>query len=109
LRGLEEVEDEVVGGCWWLDSGYGFILYFSVEQWLWGWFLFYFILVVALGIVLVCNHGFYAALFWWPCFLGGDEGVGCSDNGFGGGLLLWRRFGWWWFLVFGVLVAARVW
>jgi hypothetical protein len=24
-------------------------------------------------------------------------------------LLLWRRFGWWWFLVFGVLVAARVW
>jgi hypothetical protein len=70
---------------------------------------FYFILVVALGIVLVCNHGFYAALFWWPCFLGGDEGVGCSDNGFGGGLLLWRRFGWWWFLVFGVLVAARVW
>jgi hypothetical protein len=32
---------------------------------------------------------------WWLCFLGVDGGVGCSSDGFGGGLLLWRQH-WWW-------------
>jgi hypothetical protein len=58
---------------------------------------------LTLGVVLVCNCGFYA-LFWWPCSLGGDGGVGCSSNGFDGDLLLRQQY--WWFLVFGVLVAA---
>jgi hypothetical protein len=94
---LEEVEDEVVGGRRWLVYGYGFMLCLVWNSGLGGGFYFILFLVVVLGVVAVCSRGFYAALFWWPYFLGGDEGLGCSDNGFGGDLLLRRQFRWWWF------------
>ncbi|KAK2361105.1 hypothetical protein QL285_086301 [Trifolium repens] len=29
---------------------------------------------------------------WWFLFLGGDGVVGCSGNGFNGGLLFWQRY-----------------
>jgi hypothetical protein len=105
LLRVEEVEDEVAvsvsalsgSGSRILDvilvciSGVGDGFFFVIGDGL------------ALGLVLVCNGGFYA-MFWWPCSLGGDGVVGCSSNGYDGDLLLRRQY--WWFLVIGVLFAV---
>jgi hypothetical protein len=31
---------------------------------------------------------------WWPCSLGGDVGVGCYSNDFGGGFVARGMVGW---------------
>ncbi|KAK2380581.1 hypothetical protein QL285_068266 [Trifolium repens] len=74
--------------------------------WIWGWCVVWIwdSLVVFLVAAACGGFGFgsgfgvqqwFLGSVWWLCFLGVDGGVGCSSDGFGGGLLLWRQH-WWW-------------